>query len=255
MSSPPAASRTDDREPHHRDQDCAGESGEDPSRSGNADALRGSFSYGAEVGRKALHLLALVVPVGMAYFGTTTALLVLIPASTVAVGADVLRAYSKRFARIIRAVFGPLMRREELPPVGTGVVINGATSVLIGATLLTLLFPIDIAAGVFAMTMIADAAAALVGRRFGRHRWPASTHTVEGTAGFLLAGFAVVGALPSLPLAAGAMGVVAAAVVEAAPLPLNDNIRVPLTAALVVTLGQIWMFKQPIEWGWVGTLL
>jgi len=254
MCSPPAASRTDDREPHNGNQDCTGESGEEPSRSRNENALTDSFSYGAEVGRKALHLLALVVPLGMAFVGTTTALLVLIPASTLAVGADVLRAYSERFARVIRTVFGPLMRQEELPPVGTGVVINGATSVLVGATLLALLFPIDVAAGVFAMTMIADAAAALVGRRFGRYRWPASTHTVEGTAGFLLAGFAVVSALPSLPLFVGAMGVVAAAVVEAAPLPLNDNIRVPLAGALVVTLGQIWILEQTIEWGWVGTL-
>jgi dolichol kinase len=213
------------------------------------------FSYRAELGRKALHLFALVVPLGMAGLGTTTALLLLAPATALAVGADVLRAYSERFARGIRAVFGPLMRREELPPVGSGVVINGATSVLIGATLLTLFFPIDVAAGVFAMTMIADAAAALVGRRFGRHRWPGSSHTLEGSLAFVVAGGLVVGALPSLPVSVGLPGVIAAAAVEAAPLPLNDNIRVPLIGALVVTAGQLWFLGEIVQWGWIGFVL
>jgi dolichol kinase len=147
------------------------------------------------------------------------------------------------------------MRREELPPVGSGVVINGATSVLIGATLLTLFFPIDVAAGVFAMTMIADAAAALVGRRFGRHPWPGSSHTLEGSLAFVVAGGLVVGALPSLPVSVGLPAVVAAAAVEAAPLPLNDNIRVPLVGALVVTAGQMWFLGEIVQWGWIGFVL
>jgi len=191
-----------------------------------------TFSYRAELRRKALHLLALIVPLGMYILERETALILLLPVTGAAVGADVLRAYSASFSQHIRRVFGPLMRAKELPPVGSRVVINGATSVLVAASLLALFIPLEIGAPILAMTMIADAAAALIGRAFGRHRWPGRPHTVEGSLAFVVSGSAVVFAL-GMPWIGGAAAVVSAAVVEAAPLPLNDNIAVPLTAALV----------------------
>jgi dolichol kinase len=185
--------------------------------------------------RKALHIVALVVPLGMHLLGRTDALWILVPLSVLAVSADVLRAYSTAFNEYIRRVFGPLMRTEELPAAGDGIVINGATSVLVGATLLTLLFPLPIAVAVFVMTMTADAAAALVGRAVGQHPWPGRSHTMEGTAAFV-----VVGLLVMMPFGLGgvgtAAGVLTAAVAEASPLPVNDNIAVPLLAATMVTL-------------------
>lgn len=199
----------------------------------DAPADETSFSYGAEIRRKALHLLALVVPLGMYLLGREDALWILVPASTLAVGADVLRAHSRPFSDHIRRVFGPLMRHEELPPPGEGVVINGATSVLVGATLLTVFFPLSIAVPVIVMTMTADAAAALVGRAVGRHTWPGRSHTVEGTAAFVATGLAVM--IPfQLGVVSTLFGVVAAAIAEASPLPLNDNISVPVFAASAV---------------------
>lgn len=192
------------------------------------------FSYRAELKRKALHIVALVVPLGMHVLGRTDALWILVPFSIVAVSADVLRAYSTAFNAHIRRVFGPLMRTEELPAPGDGVVINGATSVLVGATLLTLLFPLPIAVAVFVMTMTADAAAALVGRAIGRHPWPGRPHTMEGTAAFVAVGLLVM--MPfGLGWAGTTAGVLTAAIAEASPLPVNDNIAVPLLAATVVT--------------------
>lgn len=197
-----------------------------------------AFSYRSEIKRKALHLLALVVPLGMGWLGYPDALYVLVPVTTLAVGADVLRAYSDAFNRFIRSIFGPLMRADELPAVGTGVVVNGASCVLVGATVLAALFPMDVAVPVFVMTMIADAAAALVGRALGRHPWPGTSHTVEGSAAFVGTGLAVLALFPSISVPAAVAGVVAGAVVEAAPLPVNDNIRVPVVSALVIVLLQ-----------------
>ena len=125
------------------------------------------------------------------------------------------------------------MRTEELPDVGAGVVINGATSVLIGGTLLTLFVPLQIAVPVFVMTMIADAAAALVGRAIGQHRWPGRSHTVEGSLAFIAAGLLVLAFFP-LSWTARLTATLSAAVAEAAPLAVNDNIAVPLIAAAVV---------------------
>ncbi|HHP7238588.1 diacylglycerol/polyprenol kinase family protein [Longibacter sp.] len=191
------------------------------------------FGYQAELKRKALHLLALVVPLGMHLLGRDLALWILIPVTSMAVGADVLRAYWQPFNQHIRTIFGPLMRTEELPDVGGGVVINGATSVLISGTLLTLFVPLRIAVPVFVMTMIADAAAALVGRAIGRHRWPGRSHTVEGSLAFVASGLLVLAFFP-LSWTARIAATFSAAVAEAAPLPVNDNIAVPLIAAAVV---------------------
>jgi len=205
------------------------------------------FSYAAEVGRKTLHLLALVIPLGMWGLGTPLALYVLAAGAGIAVAADVARAFLPALNEWIRRIFGPLMRTEELPAVGDGVTFNGATSVVVGAALLLLIFPLRVAVPVLTMTMLADAAAALVGRRFGRHSWGNLSATVEGTAAFVATGLAVMAFFPVLAFGPAAAGVLAAAGVEALPLPVNDNVRVPLVAALVVTGCEALFFGYPLQ--------
>lgn len=205
------------------------------------------FSYTAEVGRKALHLIALVIPLGMWGLGTPLALYVVSGLALVAVAADVARAYSDAFNQWIRWIFGPLMRAEELPAVGERVIFNGATCVLVGAALLTLIFPLRVAVPVLTMTMLADAAAALVGRRLGRHPWGSLSATVEGSAAFVVTGLLVVIWFPTLGLGPAVAGVLVAAVVEALPLPMNDNIRVPLAAAVIVVAAEALFLDQPLR--------
>ena len=210
-------------------------------------ATSSHFSYAAEIGRKTLHLLALVIPLGMWMLGTPLALYVLGVTATMAVMADVARAYWPWFHEWIRTIFGPLMRAEELPEVGTRVTFNGATCVLVGAALLTLLFPLRVAVPVLTMTMLADAAAALVGRRIGRHSWGSLSATVEGSTAFVITGLAVMAAFPSLALLPAVLGVLVAAVVEAVPFPVNDNIRVPIITALVVMVGETVLYDAPLH--------
>ena len=50
--------------------------------------------YKAEVLRKAIHLLALVVPLAMALLGKTGALILLVPTTVLALSGDVLRVRS-----------------------------------------------------------------------------------------------------------------------------------------------------------------
>lgn len=207
-------------------------------------ASSSQFSYSAELQRKALHLLALVIPLGMWGLGVPLALYLLVPSALLAVAADLLRACSVSFNEWIRWIFGPLMRAEELPAVGTGVTFNGATCVLVGATLLAILFPLRVAVPVLTMTMLADAAAALVGRRFGQHSWGSFSATVEGSAAFVCTGLAVMAVFPSLTVLPAVLAVLAAAVVEAVPLPVNDNIRVPLAAAAVVGAVEVLVLHQ-----------
>ena len=196
-----------------------------------------NIPYREELRRKALHLLALVVPLGMALLGKEGSLILLVPFTLLAVSADVLRVRSAGFAGFIQRYFGGMMRADERPPVGGPVSINGATWVLVTATLLTLIFPIRLAVPAFVLFMIGDAAAAIIGRRFGRHHWGGSPRTMEGSLAFLVVALLIIACFPGIVFWVGAVGAVGATLAEAMPRPLNDNIRVPLvTAALFFLL-------------------
>lgn len=213
--------------------------------------------YDAEVKRKALHLGALVLPVGLLVLGRTAALFLLVPLAAVAVFCDVARQRWPWMHGFIGWVFGPIMRPEEQPAFGGPVVLNGATWMCVSAALCAALFSEPVAAAALAMLMVGDGAAAVVGRRYGRHRYrfgPASAKSpdsrrkpsgsrrksLEGSAAFFVT--AVLAALPltstllpvPLTLRQLAFGAFAAALAEALPLPANDNVRVPLVAGLVM---------------------
>jgi len=193
--------------------------------------------YKAEVLRKAIHLLALVVPLMMALLGKTEALVLLVPTTVLILSGDVLRVRSAWVARLVTRFFGFLMRPEEQPPVGGSIKINGASWVLLSATLLTVVFPIRIAVPAFVMFMLSDAAAALVGRRYGRIHWGGSPRTVEGSLAFLLLGLGVMALLApfsEIVFWVGAVSVGAATLAEVPAGPLNDNLRVPMVAATVL---------------------
>lgn len=198
-----------------------------------------ALSYEAELRRKALHLASLVLPGGMALLGMSIVWYGLLPLAVLALTADVARAYVPSFNGFVRRVFGPLMRADERPPPDGSIRINGATWVLISAAGLGLLFPLRIVIPTFTMCLVADAAAALVGRRFGRHTWGKGPHTVEGSLAFCVAGLGVLAVFPALSLPARLAAVLAAATVEALPLPMNDNLRVPLAAA-----GTVWLLES-----------
>lgn len=199
--------------------------------------------YSGELYRKALHLLALVLPAGVVVLGKPQALWILIPLALLALSLDVLRVRWAWLNRAIDRGFGWMMRNEERPPVGSPIRVNGASWVLTSIALLTLLFPVDVAVVCFVVFMLGDAAAALVGRGMGRVHWSGSERTVEGTMAFLVVGMgsAVALAAPFVPFAPFAfplwmlgVTVVVAAVLETLPLAINDNLTAPLGAACVL---------------------
>lgn len=195
-----------------------------------------ALSWDGERGRKVLHLLALVIPLFVMRPGRAFALPILIPLALAALLGDVVRAHSPGFNRWIGTVFGFMMRTHELPAVRTGIVLNGATWVLTSAALLSLLFPATPAAAGMTLFLVGDAMAALVGRRYGRHRVAGGPATYEGALAFCGSGMLVAAFFPGLPFPAAAVAVVVGAALEALPLPLNDNLRVPFGIAGVLYL-------------------
>lgn len=102
------------------------------------------------------------------------------------------------------------------------------------AVLLSVCLPPALAATAMGFLIFGDAVAALVGRRWGRHR--IGGKTLEGSAACLVVCL-VVGwvFMPEARLATGAAAIVAT-LVEALPLPVDDNWSMPLAAGAVLAL-------------------
>lgn len=203
------------------------------------------ISYQAELGRKALHLGALVIPLGLlllddlAVLGLPLSVVILAPLAALALALDVARVHSASIREFLHRWFVWLMRPEEVPPLGGPVTFNGATMMCTSAAICAALFPAGIAAAALAMLMVGDGAAAIIGRQLGRHRWPGSPKSVEGSLAYAVTAFGIGLAVVAWPgsglnVAVCAVGALTGAIVEALPIPVNDNLRVPLLTGLAM---------------------
>ena len=127
------------------------------------------ISYRAELGRKALHLGALVIPLGILLLdgetvaGLPLSVVILAPLAALALVLDVARVRSPGIRDFLHRWFVWLMRPEEVPPLGGPITFNGATMMCTSAALCAALFPAGIAAAALAMLMVGDGAAAIIG--------------------------------------------------------------------------------------------
>ena len=196
--------------------------------------MSADISYLSELKRKFLHLLALIIPFCIYLIGKEKALWILIPLSTLALILEVARVRVQRIASLIYFMAGPIMRTEEKPPIGSPIAINGASWVVISATLLTIVFPVYIACASLSMFMLGDAAAALVGRKFGNLNWPQSKKTIEGSLAFWVISGVTLLVLNFLPWYAAILVSGIAMILEVLPLPINDNVRVPILVGFII---------------------
>lgn len=195
-----------------------------------------SWTRKIEFHRKLLHLSSLAAPAGVALWGKWPMVAVLGLGCLIALGGQLLQVRSPRWRERIDQTFGSMMRPEERLTVGDSIRLNGATWMLISAFVTFLCFSPEVGVTAFSMAVIGDTAAAFVGIRYGRHSVAGTEKTFKGSLAFVLTSAAVVRWLGDISyLESGLIGLAAAAV-EAFPLPLNDNVRVPIAAGLFLTL-------------------
>ncbi len=192
-------------------------------------------SYATELIRKAIHLCSLAIPLVYYWISKEQALSILIPLALVLGVLDVARLYHPATGRLYSKYLGFLLRPHERTEHGRK--LNGATYVLLSAIICILLFPKVIVITAFGVLIISDTSAALVGRRWGRH--PFFNKSVEGTAAFFVSALIVVAIAPKvawLPAeyAIGATAVLFGAIVEASPVPLDDNLSIPLSVGTIM---------------------
>jgi dolichol kinase len=188
-----------------------------------------------ELARKAIHVSSTAVPLLVWLLPRPVAIALLVPVAVLALAIDVarhrIRPFRYHFLRRTRT----LLRHHERRG------LAGATWMAIAYAAATVLFPRPVAVAAMLFNGLGDAAAALVGKRWGRRRtaWGKSWEGfAAGLAVDLAIGVAAWRLAPdAVSLAAGVLGALIAATVEFAPLPLDDNVRVTLAGGAGIMLG------------------
>jgi dolichol kinase len=179
-----------------------------------------------ELARKAFHVSSALLPLVVWMAPRWLALAVLLPTAAVAVAVDWTRLRYRAprywFLRYTRRMLRHHERRT----------FAGATYMAVAYAAAVVLFPKPIAVTAMLFNGFGDAAAALVGKRWGRRRtaWGKSW---EGFAAGLTVNLVVGLTIASLsggvlPAVAAAAGGIAAATLEFLDLPIDDNVRVTL---------------------------
>lgn len=194
------------------------------------------MTYWDEIRRKAIHLGSAGFPV--VYWLTdnrTLMLQILIPLVLFAIIVETARQFSPAIEAFVQRWLGKIMRLEEKR------LFTGATYVVISALIMIAFFPKPIAIAALLFMSISDAAASLIGIRFGKVRFLGKS--LAGSSAFLVTALAIAVLIMPRTLLTGAIGAVAATIAEAlslrwGPIKIDDNLAIPLTSGLVMILAQ-----------------
>ena len=184
-----------------------------------------------EVQRKLIHIFFSVIPIG--YWLGWDRNIILGLCLFLAVGflvADILRIKFALARRYFVFIFSKLLREDELEKD-----LTGATYLFWGMSATVFLFFKEAAVPALLFVTFADPVAAIVGKRFGKHR--VFNKTVEGFEGFFLTAVLIVVAFSPFGFW-GFVIALLAALLELFPLKLNDNLIIPIVSGFLFNLIQ-----------------
>lgn len=200
------------------------------------------ISYRQEVYRKLIHLSSLWMPLLMflapRFFCIAVFGILLLGNIVVEYG-----SYRKWpfFHDVYTAFFGKMMREKE--KVKGKFKLSGSPYVLGGAFLSILLFHREIAVIAMTTMLLGDTAAALIGRKYGKHTFK-NKKSWEGTISFFITAYLVhfvLGLAFHLPVAFLAVSILsslAATLVELyeKAIKVDDNLSIPLVVGFILSL-------------------
>ena len=186
------------------------------------------MNYRNEVYRKMIHFGSAVFPISYYYSLSREQMLWLLGGlSALFLFGELLRMNVGSFKRFFRLIFSAIVRDSE------DHTITGATTVFIAGFLTVLIFERPVAIFAMLILSLADATAALIGRKWGNHSL--FEKSVEGTMTFLIVALALAFLLPDLPRAGAVAAAGIATIAEVLPSPIDDNLIVPLSAATTIS--------------------
>ena len=194
-----------------------------------------NIDYTAEIARKAIHLCSLSIPVIYYFIERDLALMILVPVTLGFLTVDLLRYYHGPTSRLFYRIFSFMLRKHEQDPSSKR--LNGATNVLIAASLCVIIFPKLVVLTAFPILIISDSVAALFGRRFGKRKF--MQKSLEGSGAFFVSALLVVYFTAKVDhaiteYAIGAAAAFVGTVAEAGSWKIDDNLSIPLSVGAVM---------------------
>lgn len=183
------------------------------------------FSFAHELRRKSIHLSMIVIPVWVYFTPPSWGLLGLIIATLATVVLDLLRLSDQRLRRFFLQLFRSMIRRHEEEH------LLGSTYFMIAALLSVIAFEKMIAISALTYLVLGDSAAAFVGKKFGRPTYWGKS--VQGSVACFLVCLTIGSVVLSNPWVA-LTGALTATLAEALPVPMDDNMRVPILSGLAM---------------------
>ena len=196
----------------------------------------GTIKYRDELYRKLIHLTSLSIPIVYYFISKGTAALILAILAGSALIIDLARYLHPEIGKIFYRIFGFLLRQHELDHKKKN--LNGATYVLISALISILIFPKIIFISAFAILIISDSLAALIGRKFGKRKF--LFKSLEGTLAFFISACIVILFTPKIgsikeEYLIGFIGAFVGAIVENISFRLiDDNLSIPLSVGFTM---------------------
>jgi len=197
---------------------------------------KGTINYRDEIIRKLIHLCSLSIPIAYYFIPRNEALLILSILTIFVITIDLLRYFSPATAKIFYSFFGFLLRKHEKD--NKNKALNGASYVLLSAIICIVLFPKVFFITAFGILIISDSMAALVGRKFGRHKL--LKKSLEGTLAFFISAIIVVLITPKITgniyeYLIGFFAAFIAAIVENISYGwIDDNLSIPITIGFIM---------------------
>tara|TARA_A100000164_G_scaffold325409_1_gene310476 strand:+ start:57 stop:632 length:576 start_codon:yes stop_codon:yes gene_type:complete len=185
-----------------------------------------------EISRKFLHLFSSIIPLSYLWIFKEKSLVLdlLLILSFFSILIEFFRFKVELINNIFKKFFNFMLRKNELK--GS---ITGATWLIIGNLITVYLYPIYIAVPALIFLSIGDSFAALFGKKIPKLKIGNKSiiGTLAGIFSSLPIALLVNQALPTHVLVIGA---VTAMLVELLPLPLNDNLTIPILSGFIMII-------------------
>tara|TARA_Y100000748_G_scaffold205079_1_gene171692 strand:+ start:26514 stop:27098 length:585 start_codon:yes stop_codon:yes gene_type:complete len=184
-----------------------------------------------EYQRKVIHLFNLIIPFSYWFIipDQNQFKIIIITFTAFFILADFFRKKSKLIKKFFKIFFGKMLREHELNGKFTG-----ATWVMISASITILVFPKNIAIISLIFMSVGDTFAALIGRKFGKFK--IYDKSLEGFFGGLIICLIAAYYYEPLPFYVSSVGALSAMLFETLPLPFDDNFRIPIGSAIIMTI-------------------
>jgi dolichol kinase len=191
----------------------------------------------SETLRKSIHLSSLVIPLGYRFvldYNRRVAFVLVLMALVISLVVEFHRFWQRSFRKTFHRFFGTILRKHEMKD------FTGATYLLVSSLICIAFFDEPIAAASIAFLSIGDTFAALIGMNFGKRKFLRNNKSLEGSLACFVS-CAIFGLWWLSNPWMAVIGALTATAAELGKLPLDDNIKIPFTSALVMSIVSIFI--------------